>query len=60
MKLQDIKIGTPGRLGLGGKLALEAGCGAFAWCQADRLGSQARQEYDHPVAGKGKHEDSGN
>jgi len=60
MKLQHITFGTQLRLASGGVLTLVAGFGGFAWSQADGLWSQTRLIYDHPLAGKGMYENSGN
>ena len=49
MKLQDVKIGTQLRLGLGLILALVVALGVLAWLQSDELWRQTKTMYDHPL-----------
>jgi signal transduction histidine kinase/CheY-like chemotaxis protein/CHASE3 domain sensor protein len=49
MKLEDLKISTQLRLGLGAILALVVLLGALASVQTRRLGRQAIGLYDHPL-----------
>lgn len=48
MKLQDVKIGTQLRLGLGLILAFVVALGVLAWVQSGQLWQQTETMYDHP------------
>ena len=50
MKLQDIKVSTQLRLGLGLILAFVLVLGALAWKQTDLLWLQTKEMYNHPLA----------
>jgi len=50
MKLNDMKIGTQLRLGMGAILVSVALLGATAWFQADRLWQETKGLYEHPLA----------
>ena len=49
MKLQNLKIGTQLRIGLGIIMAFVIFLGALAWIQADQLWLQTKSLYEHPL-----------